>query len=92
MISIYVRIDENLSWDHRLIELSNKLNRTNGIISKLGHYAPKVAVLQHAIFYSHMIYGCYVWSLTTKSILDLINILQKKAMRLINFAPYKSYY
>ena len=53
------RIVENLSWDHHVKELSNKLSRANGIISKLRHYAPKSAVLPvyHAIFYSHMIYG-----------------------------------
>ena len=43
-----VLIDENLSWDHHVKELSNKLSRANGIISKLRHYAPKSAV-----FYSH---------------------------------------
>ena len=74
-----VLIDENLSWDQHVKDLSNKLSRANGIISELRHYAPKSAVLSvyHAIFYSHMIYGSSVWSLTTKSNLDLINILQK---------------
>ena len=88
-----VLIDENLSWDQHVKDLSNKLSRANGIISKLRHYAPKSAVLSvyHAIFYSHMIYGSSVWSLTTKSNLDLINILQKKSMRIINFAPYNSH-
>ena len=54
-----VLIDENLSWDQHVKDLSNKLSRANGIISKLRHYAPKSAVLSvyHAIFYSHMIYG-----------------------------------
>ena len=90
-----VLIDENLSWDQHVKDLSNKLSRanSNGIISKLRHYAPKSAVLSvyHAIFYSHMIYGSSVRSLTTKSNLDLINILQKKSMRIINFAPYNSH-
>ena len=43
-----VLIDENLSWDHHVKELSNKFSRANGIISKFRHYAPKSAV-----FYSH---------------------------------------
>ena len=89
-----VLIDENLSWDQHVKDLSNKLSRANGIISKLRHYVPKSAVqsVYHAIFYSHMIYGSSVWSLMTKSNLDLINILQKKSMRIINFAPYNSPY
>ena len=67
-----VLIDGNLSWDQHVKYLSNKLSRANGIISKLRHYAPKSAVLSvyHAIFYSHMMYGSSVWSLTTKSNLD----------------------
>ena len=89
-----VLIDENLSWDHHVNGLNNKLSRANGIISKPRHYAPKSVVLSvyHVIFYSHMIYvyGCSVWSLTTKINLDLVSILQKKCMRLINFAPYNS--
>ena len=40
-----VLIDENLSWDQHVKDLSNKLSRANGIISKLRHYAPKSAVL-----------------------------------------------
>ena len=36
-----VLIDENLSWDQHVKDLSNKLSRANEIISKLRHYAPK---------------------------------------------------
>ena len=59
-----VLIDENLSWDHHVKELSNKLSRANGIISKLMLYAPKSAVLSvyHAIFYSHDIWLLCVFS------------------------------
>ena len=48
-------VDEHLSWNYHVMELSNKLSRANGIISKRRHYAPKSAVLSvyYALFYSH---------------------------------------
>ena len=74
-------------------ELSNKLSRTNGIISKLRHYAPKSAVISvyYALFYSHMMYASSVWSLTSKGNLNQITILQKKCIRLINFAQFNAH-
>ena len=86
-------IDEHLSWKHQIKELSNKLSRANGIISKLRHHAPKSAVLSvyYALFYSHMVYACSVWSLTSKGNLDRITILQKKCVRLMIFSQYNSH-
>ena len=60
-------LDKYLSWNHHFFQLSNKLSRANGILSKLRHYAPFETVLQvyYAIFYSHLTYGCNVWGLTS---------------------------
>ena len=38
-----------------------------------------------------MLYGCSVWSLTTDKNKDTITILQKKCLRILNFAPYNSH-
>ena len=61
-----VYIDNFLSWDFHISQLSNKLSRANGILSKLRHFTTKEILLSvyYAIFYSHMIYSCLVWSLT----------------------------
>ena len=45
----------------------------------------------YSIFYSHLTYACQVWSLTTQHNIDAIKILQKKCLRIINFAPYNSH-
>ena len=86
-------VDEHLSWNYHVKELSNKLSRANGIISKLRHYAPKSAVLSvyYAQFYSHMTYASLVWTLTSKGNLGQISILQKKCIRLINFTQKNSH-
>ena len=38
-----------------------------------------------------MTYGCLVWSLTTTKNIDSITILQKKCLRILNFAPINSH-
>ena len=38
-----------------------------------------------------MTYGCLVWSLTTIKNMDCISILQKKCLRILNFAPINSH-
>ena len=88
-----MHIDKNLSWNVQTNQLSKKLSRANGILSKLRHFAPKQTLISvyYSIFYSHLLYGCPVWSLTKKENLDSITILQKKCIRIINFAPFNSH-
>ena len=40
-----IHIDHNLSWDYHIIEMNAKLNRSNGILSKLRHYVPKQTLI-----------------------------------------------
>ena len=73
-------IDKYLSWDFHVQELGKKLSRANGILSKLRYNVPIEICLQvyYAIFFSHLIYGCNVWGLTTEENLHKIEVLQKK--------------
>ena len=47
--------------------------------------------LYYALFYSHMTYGSLVWSLTTQKNLDSVFRLQKKSIRIINFATFNQH-
>ena len=84
-----VYIDKFLSWDCYITQLSNKLSRANGILSKLRHFTKKETLLSvyYAIFYSHMTYGCLVWLFTSSKNMDSITVLQKKCLRMLNFVP-----
>ena len=88
-----VFLDKNLAWDYQISQLSNKLSRSSGVLYKLRKYIPKQTLLSvcYSIFYSHLTYACQVWSLTTQQNIDAIEILQKKCLRIINFAPYNSH-
>lgn len=85
-----VTIDKNLSWDSHIYNLSKKLGRANGIISKLRHFIPKKSLLSvyHALFQSQILYGCPVWAMTTLKNINIINVLQKKCIRIINFGTF----
>ena len=73
-------LDSYLSWEYHIHELSKKLSRANGILSKLRYNAPFHVCLQvyYAIFYSFLIYGCNVWGLTTEENIEKIEVQQKK--------------
>ena len=86
-------IDKNLTWNIHINELSKKLSRANGILSKLRYNAPREICLQvyYAIFYSHQTYGCNVWGLSTNENIDKIEKLQKKCVRILTFSPHNSH-
>ena len=83
-----IYIDDTLSWNYQVKQLSKKLSRSNGILAKLRHYTKADILTQvyYSICYSYMVYGCTVWSLTSANNIHIINILQKKCMRILNFA------
>ena len=85
-------IDKFLSWNFHVLQVSKKLSRANGILSKLCHHAPIEICLQvyYAIFYSHLIYGCNIWGLTSEENLKKIEILQKKCIRIMSFSDFRS--
>ena len=86
-------IDKFLSWNFHVLQLSKKLSRANGILSKLRHHAPIEICLQvyYGIFYSHLIYGCNIWGLTSEENLKKIEILQKKCIRIMSFSDFRSH-
>ena len=83
-------LDRYLLWTKHITELSKKLSRANGILSKLRYNAVLEICKQvyYSIFYSHANYGCNVWGLTTNENIECIEILQKKCVRILSFAPY----
>ena len=84
-------IDKYLSWNYHILQLSKKFS--NGILSKLRHNAPIETCLQvyYAIFYSHLIYGCNIWGLTTEENLNKMEVLQKKCLRIMTFSVFNSH-
>ena len=85
-------IDKHLNWDYHISNLSKQLSRANGVISKLRYNASIDICLQvyYAIFFSHLIYGCNLWGLTSEENISKIEVLQRKCVRIMSFANYNS--
>ena len=86
-------IDKFLNWNQHVNNLSKQLSRANGVLSKLRYNASLDICLQvyYAIFFSYLIYGCNLWGLTTEENICKIEILQKKCIRIMTFAPFNSH-
>ena len=78
-----VKIDTNLSWQYHV-----KLNRANAVLFKMRkNVSCKILrSVYFAIFDSYLSYCCLVWAQNCSTIQRIV-ILQKKAIRIINFQP-----
>ena len=86
-----VYLDTELSGKAHCKILTNKLNRANGMLSKVRHFVPKEELksIYHAIFSSHISYNCVVWGQDNNSAyITKIQKLQNKAIRIMNFKAY----
>ena len=85
-----VIIDNKLNGDFHCQVLTGKLNRANGMLSKIRHYVPKTELksIYHAIFASHLRYGCQIWALEKTKAVERIGKLQDRALRIINFEEF----
>ena len=72
--------------------LSHKLVKAYAMLFKLCHYVNEITIksIYYAIFHSHLSYVCTAWgqNLNPK---HRINLLQKKAMRIIIFARHDAH-
>ena len=60
------------------------------MLSKVRHYVPnhELKSIYHAIFSSHMIFGCQIWGQNRNVLVERIYKLQNKALRIINFKDF----
>ena len=88
-----ILIDEVLSWNKQTESICMKLARANGILSKLRYFVPKDIFISvyHSLFYTHLIYGCLVWSCSGKSNIDRLIKLQKRCIRTISISDFDSH-
>ena len=84
---------ETLSGESHSEELIRKLNRANGMLAKIRHFVHFKVLknIYHAIFSSHLMYGCQVLVQNLCSVTEKMSILQKNAVRIINFSDFKAH-
>ena len=72
-----------------------KLIKTLGMLLKFRHYVNKAEVknIYHAIFESHLRYGCQIWFLSSIQFTrEKVGKLQKKVLRIMYFSDLKEPY
>ena len=88
-----VYLDETLNGNAHCVELIKKLNRANGMLAKARHFVPlnELKNIYHAIFSSHLMYGCQIWTQKLLSVTEKISILQKNAVRIMTFSDFRAH-
>ena len=81
-----VKIDSKLNWNSHVNAIATKLNRANAMLYKVRDFvnANILKSIYYALFESHINYACIIWGQNISTI-NRLYILQKKALRIINF-------
>ena len=88
-----VLIDSTLAWRQHILFISSKISKSLGIISRLRHFVPTDTLLSiyQSLIQPYVTYGIAVRGQAAQTNQDKLLILQKRALRLIHFAPYRSH-
>ena len=87
-----IKTDENLNWKQHIHDIAIKLNRANTLLFTIRNYVNKhiVRTIYFAIFDSHINYANLIWGQNLHAVTRIV-ILQKKALRIMNFQSRDSH-
>ena len=85
-----VHLDENLNWKKHVKYLCTKLSKLARIFSKLRHCCSLelLKVIYHAMFHSHLQYCNTIWGNAAERILQPLERLQDKIIKIMCFVPF----
>ena len=86
-------IDEHLTWKHHIAHVNKKISRTLFAIKQVKYFLPinSLRTLYFALIHPHISYGLLAWGNANNSIVHKTEILQKRALRIINKSRYNSH-
>ena len=85
-----ITIDEHLDWKVHTDNLSNKIARNVGVLNKLKHFLPIyiMKTLYSSLIASHLQYCILLWANSHVTNVRKLQLLQKKAIRIITSSHY----
>ena len=88
-----VYIDDKLTWNHHIKELSSTLSRSLGALNKARFTFSQstLLILYYTLIYPHLIYGITSWGSELTSKLNCLLLRQKRAVRIISNSPYNAH-
>ena len=83
-------IDEHLDWKVNIDNLSNKIARNVGMLNTLKHFLPVyiMKTLNSSFIASHLQYCTLLWANCHVTNIRKLQLLQKKAIRIITSSHY----
>ena len=89
-----VLVDEHLTWKHQIDNVSKKISRGVGILSKLRNFVDKDILINiyYCLVNSHLVYGIESWGSACATFSNKLVVLQKKAIRIISGNQYFQLY
>ena len=88
-----ITIDEHLTWKDHLKTMNSKISRVLFALKQTKNILPKSSLvcLYNALIQPYLTYGIQIWGYANPSILKHTEIIQKRAIRIINNASYNSH-
>ena len=87
-----IYLEGSMKWEYHTKYVVKKLVSGLYAMNSLKHFMPTyiLTTLYHALIHPHLTYGCMLWGNSYKKYLQKIQVLQKKAMRIICHAKYNA--
>jgi hypothetical protein len=88
-----VYVDQHMTWTDHIHQISLKVAKNIGILSRLAYLLPTkvLLTLYYSLIYPYLSYCNMIWASNYSSRLDRIKILQKRIVRIIMRLPYSSH-
>ena len=85
-------VDDKMSWNNQIDQMVKKMGRGMGAIKHCRKHMPKFLTKQlvQALVLSQLDYCSMIWSNTTESNLNRLQVAQNKAARLVLQCPYRT--
>ena len=85
-----VYFDKKLSWNVHIDHISNKISKSCGALAKIRHIVDTKTLVNiyHALVNSYVRYGIIAWGNASKNVLNSLQTIINKAVRIITFAPF----
>ena len=83
-------MDEKLKWNFHIDYISKKISKGCGALAKLRNCVSMNVLknVYHALVHSYLRYGILIWGHAAQSILDPIQVLANRAIRIMTNAPF----
>ena len=83
-------IDDDISWKAHINHISNKISKTIALLRYLRYTFPKhiLKTLYMTLIYPYFNYCNIIWGAADLTVIEPLNLLHKKVIRIINRAKY----